>query len=103
MASAISRLSETLLGRPARLPAALVLCGGGSRGAREVGFYRALTEFGVRPDFILGCSIGALNGAFIASGMAPSELVRLWTEFRLHRALGGARCRPLASRTSPFT
>lgn len=53
----------------------------------EVGFYKALTEFGVRADFILGSSIGALNGAYIAGGMAPSELVRLWSEFRLGRAL----------------
>ena len=68
-------------------PVALLLCGGGSRGAMEVGFYQALTEFGVRPDFILGSSIGALNGAFIAGGIAPSELVRLWREFRRSRAL----------------
>lgn len=67
-------------------PSALVLCGGGSRGAMEVGFYRALTEFGVRPDFILGSSIGALNGAFIAGGVSPSELAGLWREFRLSRA-----------------
>lgn len=54
----------------------------------EVGFYHALTDSGVRADFIIGSSIGALNGAFIAGGMAPSELVRLWTAFRLSRALG---------------
>lgn len=53
----------------------------------EVGFYQALTEFGIRPDFILGSSIGALNGAFIAGGMAPPELIRLWREFRLSRSL----------------
>ncbi|MDT7531454.1 patatin-like phospholipase family protein [Sphingopyxis sp. SE2] len=68
-------------------PVGLLLCGGGSRGAMEVGFYRALTEFGVRPDFILGSSIGALNGAYIAGGMAPSELVALWRAFRRRRAL----------------
>jgi NTE family protein len=68
-------------------PAALVLCGGGSRGAMEVGFYQALTECGIKVDFILGSSIGALNGAFIAAGMSPSELVQLWREFRLSRAL----------------
>lgn len=73
------------LGAP---PMAMVLCGGGSRGAMEVGLYQALTEFEVRADFILGCSIGALNGAFIAGGMAPSELVRLWSEFRLSAVLG---------------
>ncbi len=74
--------------RPDLSPTALVLCGGGSRGAMEVGFYKALTESDVRADFILACSIGALNGAFIAGGMAPAELARLWTEFRLSRALG---------------
>jgi NTE family protein len=66
----------------------MVLCGGGSRGAMEVGFYKALHEAGVRVDFILGCSIGALNGAFIAGGMPPSELARLWTDFRLRQAVG---------------
>lgn len=61
---------------------ALLLCGGGSRGAMEVGFYQALWELGLRIDFIVGSSIGALNGAFIAAGVPPSELARLWTGFR---------------------
>ncbi|MHB1142338.1 MAG: patatin-like phospholipase family protein [Sulfuricaulis sp.] len=68
-------------------PAALLLCGGGSRGAMEVGFYRALTEQGIRLDLILGASIGALNGAYIAGGMAPEELAKLWRDFRLNKAL----------------
>jgi NTE family protein len=88
MALEANQRAGNALDAPVRSPTALVLCGGGSRGAMEVGFYQALAEFGVRPDLILGCSIGALNGAFIAGGMAPSELVRLWTEFRLSRALG---------------
>ncbi len=62
---------------------ALVLCGGGVRGAVEVGFYRALTELGLRFDFIVGTSIGAINGAFIAAGMTPAELGQLWTRARL--------------------
>lgn len=80
-------MNETASGQPGPRPAALVLCGGGSRGAMEVGFYQALAEFGVQADFILGSSIGALNGAYIAGGMTPSELGRLWSEFRLSRAL----------------
>lgn len=83
-----SRISISPLGRPELSPAALILCGGGSRGAMEVGFFEALTEFDVQPDFIIGSSIGALNGAFIASGMAPSELARLWSEFRRSQAFG---------------
>lgn len=47
---------------------ALVLCGGGSRGAYEVGAYQALVEAGYTFDIIVGTSIGALNGALIAQG-----------------------------------
>lgn len=63
-------------------PVALILCGGGSRGALEVGFYRALHELGLSVDFIIGSSIGALNGAFIAGGMPPDDLAALWRGFR---------------------
>jgi NTE family protein len=87
MVAQATELPDDALDRWAPLPRALVLCGGGSRGVMEVGFYQALTEFGVRADLILGCSIGALNGAFIAGGTPPCELVRLWSEFRLRQAL----------------
>ena len=66
---------------------ALVLCGGGSHGALEVGFARALYEAGHRPDMILGTSIGALNGAFLAAGVDFAALEGLWREFRLWKAL----------------
>lgn len=65
-----------------RSPVALILCGGGSRGALEVGFYRALHELGLPLDFIIGSSIGALNGAFIAGGVPPEDLAALWRGFR---------------------
>lgn len=47
---------------------ALVLCGGGSRGAYEVGVYKALLEANYTFDIVVGTSIGALNGALIAQG-----------------------------------
>ena len=59
----------------------------GSRGAMEVGFYQALTECGVRADMVLGSSIGALNGAYIAGGIAAPRLIELWREFRLRQAV----------------
>lgn len=68
-------------------PVALVLCGGNSRGALQVGFYWALWELGLRPDFVIGSSIGALNGAFIAAGMSPDALAELWLKFRRRDAL----------------
>lgn len=56
----------------------LVLCGGGSKGAVEVGFYRALQDLGVPIDGIVGASIGAVNGAFIAAGTPIDEIIELW-------------------------
>ncbi|MEO7245818.1 MAG: patatin-like phospholipase family protein [Rubrivivax sp.] len=57
---------------------ALILCGGGARGAVEVGFYEALTELGLTFDLVVGTSVGAPNGACIAGGMSPRELGDLW-------------------------
>ncbi len=70
---------------PSHPRTALVLCGGGLRGAVEVGFYRAIIELGLSVDLIVGTSIGAINGAFIAAGAGPAELERLWTQIRLRR------------------
>src|SRR5205085_1769484 len=42
---------------------AFVLGGGGILGATQVGMLRALFEAGVRPDLVVGTSVGALNGA----------------------------------------
>ena len=60
---------------------AFVLGGGGVLGATQVGMLRALLEAGIRPDVILGTSVGAVNGAVIAAD--PSEagvkgLADLW-------------------------
>lgn len=48
----------------------LVLSGGGAKGAYHVGVLKALCELGARVDAVAGASIGALNGAILAS--APS-------------------------------
>jgi len=45
---------------------ALVLAGGGSKGAYEVGFIKALNELGIDFQIITGTSIGALNGCLLA-------------------------------------
>jgi NTE family protein len=61
---------------------AFVLGGGGVLGANEVGMLRALLEAGIVPDMILGTSIGALNGAVLASDPSTASVERLtelWT------------------------
>ena len=52
---------------------AIVLGGGGLLGAVQVGMLRALVEIGVRPDLVVGTSIGALNGAVFAA-LPPEEV-----------------------------
>ncbi len=47
---------------------ALVLSGGGSRGAYEVGAWQAFNELGVRFHAVYGTSIGAINAALFAQG-----------------------------------
>lgn len=62
---------------------AFVLGGGGRWGAVEVGMLRALREFAIAPDLIVGTSIGAFNGSVIADTDAPDpveRLTRLWTD-----------------------
>ena len=49
------------------MPIALVLSGGASLGAVQAGMLHALYERGVAPDLIVATSVGAVNGAFIAS------------------------------------
>ena len=44
---------------------AFVLSGGGSLGAVQVGMLQALTEAGIRPDMLIGTSVGAVNAAWI--------------------------------------
>ncbi len=43
----------------------LVLEGGGTKGAYQIGAYKALRELGIEFQGVTGTSIGALNGAFI--------------------------------------
>jgi NTE family protein len=51
---------------------ALVLAGGNALGALEAGAYQALHEHGLQPDWIVGSSIRAVNGAIIA-GNSPER------------------------------
>ena len=73
--------SMDVLNEPAKRVNALVLCGGGSRGATEIGLYKALVELGISIDLIVGTSVGAINGALMASGYSPDQLGALWTRF----------------------
>ncbi len=55
-------------------PLALVLSGGGAKGIAHIGVLRALEAAGVRPDLIVGTSMGAIIGALAASGHHAAAL-----------------------------
>jgi NTE family protein len=60
---------------------AVVFSGGGSLGAAQVGALQALFEAGIVPDVTVGCSVGALNAAYVAVDPTVervSELEQVW-------------------------
>jgi NTE family protein len=58
--------------RPQRT--ALVLSGGGAKGLAHIGVLAALDSLGIRPDMVVGTSMGATVGALYASGYSGREL-----------------------------
>jgi NTE family protein len=69
--------------RAARL--ALVLAAGGPRGFAHVGVVRALDELGIRPDLIVGASVGALIGSAWAAGLPVERIEGLAFDFDFYR------------------
>jgi NTE family protein len=72
---------------------AFVLSGGAALGAIQVGMLRALYDREIEPDLIVGTSVGAVNGAFIASRpftpATTDQLAEVW------RGLGRGQVFPL--------
>jgi len=62
-------------------PIAYVLGGGGSYGASQAGQLRALARTDLRPDFIVGTSVGSLNGTILAETpeTAGDRLSAFWS------------------------
>lgn len=58
----------------------LVLEGGGTKGAYQIGAYKALRELGIEFKGVAGTSIGALNGAYIVQDNIE-VLEDIWTNY----------------------
>jgi NTE family protein len=79
---------------------AFVLGGGGVLGANEVGMLRALLEAGVRPDLVIGTSVGALNGVIVAADptlRAVGRLADAWTRIEESEMFSGSLLRRLST------
>ena len=61
---------------------AFVLSGGGNLGAAQVGGLLALLEAGIRPDLVVGCSVGALNGTYLAADPTLDQVEALGEVWR---------------------
>lgn len=71
------RQTDGMATEPWRPKCVLVLGGGGMKGIAHVGVVKALEESAIRPDAVIGTSIGALIGALIAGGLGWRELTEI--------------------------
>ena len=66
---------------------AVVLAGGGSRGAYQIGVWKALREMGETFDIVTGTSVGALNGAMMVQGDYEQAL-NIWENLSMEQVVG---------------
>ena len=62
-----------------------MLAGGGSLGAGQIGMLRALVERGIKPDLVVGSSVGAINAAYFAGSPTLEGLdglERIWRNLK---------------------
>src|SRR5579875_31579 len=84
----------------------VVLSGGGSLGAAQVGALQALFEAGIRPDAVVGTSVGAINAAYVAMNPTLEQVVALeqvWRSLSRREVFPGGRwtvARRLAGRSN---
>ena len=90
-----------------RLPGQVVLVmqGGGAPGCYQAGAYQALHEAGIEPNWVIGTSIGALNGAIIAGNRVAHRLERLrqfWAHFETRLPEPWSHLKPLLAGVRGF-
>jgi NTE family protein len=76
LAGLVAALAAAPLSAQACRPAktALVLSGGGAKGFAHIGIIEVLDSLGVRPDLVVGTSMGAIIGALYASGYTGRQI-----------------------------
>jgi NTE family protein len=73
-----SLATEIIIKRDDVLPkTSFVLSGGGARGVAQIGILKRFEEYGIKPDQIVGTSIGAIIGGLYASGYNSSEIIEI--------------------------
>lgn len=67
-------LTGVCFAQKVRPKVALVLSGGGAKGLAEIPLLEALEAEGIRPDMVLGTSMGALIGSLYSAGYSPAQI-----------------------------
>ncbi|WP_330181538.1 patatin-like phospholipase family protein [Nocardia sp. NBC_01503] len=70
---------------------AFVLGGGGMLGGYQVGMLRALAEYGITPDLVIGTSVGSIQGAILAAprtGNTIDALTAFWHDALTEKVMG---------------
>ena len=68
---------------------ALVLAGGGAKGFAYIGVLQVLDSLGVRPDLVVGTSIGSIFGALYSSGLSARQIDSITRGLPLLNVTGG--------------
>ncbi|MBE9483357.1 MAG: patatin-like phospholipase family protein, partial [Bacteroidetes bacterium] len=69
---------------------ALVLSGGGAKGLSHIGVLKALEEYNIPIDYIVGTSMGAIVGGLYASGYSPDTIATIMSSEKFQRWSSGA-------------
>ncbi|HEY8423672.1 MAG TPA: patatin-like phospholipase family protein [Clostridia bacterium] len=56
---------------------ALVLGAGGARGFCHIGVLKVLEEYNIKPDIVVGSSMGAIVGGFYCAGISIDEMINI--------------------------
>ncbi len=73
---------------------AIVLSGGGNRGALQAAALEVLLAEGIVPDLLVGTSVGAINAAYLAAGPTEAHataMVRFWGQIKGSDIFPGSR------------
>lgn len=81
---------------------ALVLSGGGAKGAAHIGVLKVLEEYNIPVDFIVGTSAGSIVGAMYAVGYSPDEIEKTILEMNFLALMNNNKDRTLRNIEDKF-
>lgn len=70
---------------------ALALSGGGARGLSQIGVLKALQEYGIHVDYMVGTSMGSVVGGLFSAGYTPHQIDSIANQTNWEDLLGSSR------------